>query len=193
MVFGFRLCPDLLHRLDGFAHPFEAGGVDGAVVFHLVLVPPAADPEQEAALADLIDRGHQLGGLDRVALLHQQHAGAEFDGLGDLAGRRQHHERVHRIVILFGQIAAAGKRRLARQRDMRVLRRPDGLETALLKRMGQRHRRHRIVGEEHRATELHVILPCMSPLQESRLAEDISRCHLAWRGAGSSGFQRMPW
>ena len=48
MVFGFLLHPDFLHRLDQFAHPLEAAGVDGAVVFHFVLVPAAADAEQEA-------------------------------------------------------------------------------------------------------------------------------------------------
>ena len=133
--------------------------VDGAVVFHFVLVPAAADAKQETSLAHLVDRGDQLGGLDRVALLHQQHAGAEFDGLGNLAGRGQHHERVHRVVVRFGQVAASRKWRLARQRDMRVLGRPHRLETALLERAGKLHRRHRIVGKEHRAAEMHATLP----------------------------------
>src|SRR6202043_1346594 len=84
LVFGFRFRPDLLHRLDGFAHPLEAAGVDGAVVLHFILVPASADAKQEPSLAHLVDRGDQLGGLDRVALLDQQHAGAEFDGLRDL-------------------------------------------------------------------------------------------------------------
>ena len=104
-----------------FAHPLEAGGVDGAVAFHFVLVPTAADAEEEPSLAHLVDRGDQLGGLDRVALLHQQHAGAELDGLGNLARGSQHHERVHCVVVLFGQIASSWEWRLARQRDMRVL------------------------------------------------------------------------
>jgi len=56
------------------------------VVFHFVLVPPAADAEQEPSLAHLVDRGDQLGGLDRVALLNQGHAGPDFDGPGRLAG-----------------------------------------------------------------------------------------------------------
>ena len=102
MAFGLRFRPDFLHRLDGFAHPLEAGCIDGAVVFHFVLVPASADAKQEASLAHLVDRGDQLGGLDRVTLLHQQHAWAEFDGLGDLASGSQHHERVHGVVILFG-------------------------------------------------------------------------------------------
>src|SRR5215472_4243297 len=43
---------------------------------------------------------------------------------------------------------------------MRVLGRPDLLETALLERAGKLRRRHRIIGEEHRATEMHTTLPC---------------------------------
>jgi len=43
------LRPDFLHRLDGLAHPLEARRIDGAVVFHFVLVPAAADAKQEAA------------------------------------------------------------------------------------------------------------------------------------------------
>jgi len=52
------------------------------VVFHFILVPASADAKQEPSLARLVDRGDELRGLDRVALLHQQHAGAEFDGSG---------------------------------------------------------------------------------------------------------------
>jgi hypothetical protein len=38
------------------------------VALDLVLVPPAADAEQKPAARDLIDRGDELRGLDRVAL-----------------------------------------------------------------------------------------------------------------------------
>src|SRR5438270_10493503 len=43
---------------------------------------------------------------------------------------------------------------------MRVLGRPDRLETALLERAGKLRRRHRIIGKEHRAAEMHTALPC---------------------------------
>ena len=44
---------------------------------------------------------------------------------------------------------------------MRVLGRPDRLETALLKRAGKLHRRHGIIGEEHRAAKC-IYSPCFS-------------------------------
>ena len=47
VIFRSLLRPDFLHRLDRFAHPLEAGRVDGAVVFHFVLVPATPDSEQE--------------------------------------------------------------------------------------------------------------------------------------------------
>jgi len=108
---------------------------------------------------DLVERGDQFGGLDRVALLYERHARAKFDGLGSLAGRGQHDERVHGVVIRFGQFAASRKWRLAGERDMRVLGRPYRLETALLESEGKLHCRYRIVGEEHRAAEIHATLP----------------------------------
>src|SRR6266567_4459390 len=79
-----------------------------------------------------------------------------------LVAGSQHHERVHCVVILFGQVASSREWRLARQRDVRVLRRPDRFETALLKRTGKLHRRHRIIGKEHRAAEMHGTLLAIS-------------------------------
>ena len=75
---GVVLGPDRLHRLDPLARQLVAGGEGGAVVLDLVRVPAIADAEQEAAAGDPVDRGHQLGGLDRVALHHQADAGAEL-------------------------------------------------------------------------------------------------------------------
>ena len=157
VILGLRLGPDFLHRLDALAHPLEARGVHRSVVFHLVLVPAAADAKQEAALADLIDGGDELRGLDRIALLHEQHAGAEFDRFGRRSRGSQDHERVHRIGILLGQFAAAWERRLARERNMRMLGRPDAVIAALLQRDCQLRRRHGILGKEHCTAELHVV------------------------------------
>src|SRR5271165_3500923 len=60
---------------------------------------------------------------------------------------------------------------------MRVLRRPHRLETALLERAGQLHRRHRIIGKEHRAAEMHATLPWYSLIWRLRLAGGIGRRH----------------
>src|SRR4029077_2293733 len=131
VVFGLVLGPDRLHRLDLLAHLLEARRVDRAVLPHLVLVPAAADAEQETAARDLVDRGDELCGLDRVTLNDEAYAGAELDGFGRRRGRGERHKRVHHVVILLRQFAAAGERRLAGQRDVRVLWCPDRLETAL--------------------------------------------------------------
>src|SRR5215470_7301691 len=170
VIFCSLLRPDFLHRLDRFAHPLEAGRIDGPVVFHLVLVPTSADPKQEPSLAHLVDRGHEFGGLDNVALLNEGHAGAEFDSLGHLTGRGQNHERVHGVVIGFGHLASAREGRLARQRDMRVLGHPDRLETALLKRASKLRRWHRIIGKEHRAAEMHTTPPLLPPLLATKVS-----------------------
>src|SRR5262249_26519699 len=55
VIFRSLLGPDFLHRLDRFAHPLEAGRIDGAVVFHFVLVPATPDSKQEPSLARLVD------------------------------------------------------------------------------------------------------------------------------------------
>jgi hypothetical protein len=49
----------------------KAGLEHGAVVLHFILVPAAANTEQKMAVRHLIDRGEELGRLDRVALLDQ--------------------------------------------------------------------------------------------------------------------------
>src|SRR5260370_1785339 len=115
---------------------------------------------RQPPLPHLVDRGSLLGGLDGGAPLPQQHAGAALDGLGSVTRGSQPQERVHRVVVLFGQVASSRKWRVARQWDMRVLRRPNRLETALLESAGKLHRRHRIIGKEHRAAEMHAALLC---------------------------------
>src|ERR1700730_2949097 len=81
-IFRLRLGPDLTHRLDLLAHPLEARRIDRAVILHLILVPAAADPEQEAATRDLVQRGDSLRKLDRVALDHKADAGSELELFG---------------------------------------------------------------------------------------------------------------
>ena len=75
VVFRLVLGPDRLHRLDLLAHLLHARREDRVVVLDLLLVPTAADAEDEAPARHLIDRGDELGSLDRVALDHQGDAG----------------------------------------------------------------------------------------------------------------------
>ena len=159
VVFGLGLGPDRLHRLDALAHQLGARGERRAMVFHLLGVPADADAEQEAAARDLIDRGHQLRGLDRIALVDQADAGADLQCLRRHRRGGQRHERVHRVVVLLRQIAAARERRAARGGDVRVLRRPDRFEAAGFERLGELHGCHGVVGEEHRRAEIHVRAP----------------------------------
>src|SRR5438105_14998006 len=80
-TFRLGLGPDLLHRLDLLAHLFKTGREDGAVALDLVLVPAAADAEQKPAARDVVDRGDELRGLDRVALNDEAHPGADLQSL----------------------------------------------------------------------------------------------------------------
>ena len=132
---------------------------DGAVALDLVLVPAAADAEQKPAARDLVDRGDELCGLDRVALDDEAHPGADLQGLRRHRRRGQGDERVHHVVVLLAEFAAAGRRRLARARDVRVLGRPERLEAARLERLAELGRGHRVIGEEHRRAKIHLLSP----------------------------------
>ena len=68
VIFGLRLGPDRLHRLDPLAHQLGARGEHRAVVFHLLLVPAHADAEQEAPAArpDRSRRPVSRSGSDRA-------------------------------------------------------------------------------------------------------------------------------
>ena len=112
-------------------------------------------PNRNRPLRHLIERGHQLGGLDWIALHHQTNAGAEFDGLRHRRRERQRNERIHAFGVFARQFAALRKRRRAGDRNMRVLRRPYRVEAALLQRSGERAGVHRVVGEKHRRAEFH--------------------------------------
>src|SRR5207237_3951082 len=78
VIFRLRLGPDLAHRLDLLAHLLEPSRVDRAVILHLVLVPAAADTEQETAARHLVQGSDSLRQLDRVALNREADAGIEY-------------------------------------------------------------------------------------------------------------------
>src|SRR2546423_1758830 len=75
-----------------------------------------------------------LGGLDRIALPDQARAAGDLQPGGGRGGGGERHEGVHHVVVLLRQITALRKRRAARQWDVRVLRRPERPEPALLQR-----------------------------------------------------------
>src|SRR6202022_757606 len=70
-IFRLRVGPDRLHCFDLLAHLPHARRKDRAVVLDLLLVPSATDAEQETSARHMIERGDELGGLDRVALDHE--------------------------------------------------------------------------------------------------------------------------
>ena len=159
VIFGLGLSPDHLHRLDALTRDLVARLEWRAVVRHFLGVPAGADTEQEPPRRYLVDRGHQLRGLDWIALLHQANAGADLQRLRRRGGSDQRDERIHHVVVLLRQIAAIWERRSPRHGNMRMLRRPERLEAALLECAAKLAWRHRIVGEEHRSAEMHVGSP----------------------------------
>ena len=129
------------------------------MVGHFLGVPTGADAEQEPPAGNLVDRGHQLRGLDHVALRHQADPGAEPQPLGHHRRGGQRDERVHCLGVFARQLAAGRKGRSPRQRDMRMLWRPQRFEPALLQRHRECRRADRIVGEEKCRAEIHGVSP----------------------------------
>src|ERR1700757_1013617 len=122
--------PDLLHRLDPLAHQLEAGFEGRAVILDFLGVPAAANAKEEAPARNLIDRGNELCGLDRVALHDEAHARSGLQGLGHRCRRAEHAERIHDLAIGLGDLAAARKGCPPRYWDvrMRCIARPGDVE-----------------------------------------------------------------
>ena len=125
------------------------------MIFDLLGIPAAANAEQKAAVRDLVERGDELGSLNRVALDYQAHPGAELEALRDRRRDAQRHKRVHHLVITLRQFAAAWRRGSPRHRDVRMLRDPQRLEATLLESQCELGRRDRVVGKKDRRTEFH--------------------------------------
>ena len=100
--FGLVLGPDLLHRPHLLAETLEARLVVGAVVFHLLGIPPTADAELEAPAGERVEARDFLGRDDRVALDDQADARADPDALGRGRGRHEGHERIEGVGVLLG-------------------------------------------------------------------------------------------
>ncbi len=176
MILRSLLGPDRFHRLDPFADQFPtAFEIGRAVVCHFFGVPSATDAKQKPASRHLIERGHQLGGLYRIALDHQTNASAQLNRFCHRGRERQRNERIHAFRVFARQFSALRKRRLARDRNVRVLRRPDRVEASVLKRLGKRTGIHRVVREEHRPANFHDRPPNMSCRSIARSGEHHAR------------------
>src|SRR5262245_20542768 len=77
-VLRLRLGPDGAHRLDALAHHLEARLEIRPVIQHLLCVPARSDTEEKSPVRDLIQACDLLGGLDRIALHDQAHAGGHL-------------------------------------------------------------------------------------------------------------------
>ena len=118
------LGPDRLHGEDALAHEPHAGPRVGAVVGHLLAVPPRSDAEVDAAAGEVVEAGDRLGGDDRVALRDEADAAADAQRRRGGERHRHGHEQVVGVRVLAGQrrrARAAAGRRPAAGGDVRVL------------------------------------------------------------------------
>ena len=131
------LRPELLHRQRALAHDRETGPVGRAVVFHLLDIPAAAEPEDEAPAREPVEAGHGLGGHDGVPLRQQADAGAEGQLLGRGCCESERHEGVMGVRIALLQRAAGREGRAPAGGDVGVLGHEERLETPVLKGAGE--------------------------------------------------------
>src|SRR5438270_8133707 len=158
VIFGFLLGPQRLHREDTLAHQLEARVVAGAVVLHLLDIPAAADPEDEAAARQLIEAGDAFRRDDRIALGNECDAGAEHQLSGRRCGEGQRDERIMRMGVALRQFAAARERRLAADRDMGVLGDEQRFKAAVLQRARQLDDVDAVICRKVKNPDLHVLL-----------------------------------
>src|SRR5207253_7131762 len=179
----FVLGPDALHGEHALAQHAPALLEVGAVVLHLLGVPPAADAEEDAPAREEVEARDLLGGGDRVALDEQADPRADLEGGGHGGRRRQGHERVVRVPVLLRQRRTAGPWAPPRGRAAGVLRAAERLEAAALDRARQVVDPHRVVGGEHDDAEVHGLRYRPAPRRVKR--------HVRSRAAGvGSG---RPW
>src|ERR1700680_659607 len=91
-----------------------------AVVHHLVDVPSEADPKNESAVGEHVDRRDLLGQHYRIVLGDQADARAQNQALGPVRGASEGHQRVERAFVLFRQSPARWIRGLPASGDVGV-------------------------------------------------------------------------
>src|ERR1700686_1027127 len=98
------LGPNLLHCLNALAQYLPSTPEIGAMIFHLLAIPTAADSENYAAVRDHVERRDLLRQQNRIALDDETDSSAELDPLGGDGRRGQCDELVVRVPILGRQI-----------------------------------------------------------------------------------------
>jgi hypothetical protein len=93
--------------------------------------------------------------VDRVALHDQADAGGDQQLAGGRGRRGECDERVVGVAVLARQLAAAGIRRRAADRDVRVLGDEQRLEPVLLDHPRQLVRLDRVLGGKREDADLH--------------------------------------
>jgi hypothetical protein len=104
---GLFLGPDLLHRVNPLAQQRHAGLRVGAVVAHLLEVPPGSHADGGPTAGDVVEAGYLLGRGDGVAFDQQEDPGAHHEPLGAHRRRGEGHERIECPVVLPRELAAA--------------------------------------------------------------------------------------
>jgi hypothetical protein len=130
--------------------------VAGAVVFHFLDVPAAADAEHEAAARQLVEAGDTFRGDDRIALGNEADAGAENQLAGRRCGEGQRDKRVVGVGVALRQVTAARERALAAHRDVGVLGHEQRFETALFERLRQLDNVDAVIGREIENADPHM-------------------------------------
>jgi hypothetical protein len=137
----------------------RSAGRRHAVVGQLVGVPAEPDPERHPPAGEVVQGGDGFRERNRIVLGGQRDGGAEPDPGRHRGRHAQRHPRVQRAhVAVIGQLGGAGARvrRLAPDRDVRVLGHVEAVEAGRLGRLrGLRRGDAAIAGEEHDAEAHH--------------------------------------
>ena len=131
---GDLLRPDRLHRKHMLAQHLPAPRRVDAMVAHLRLVPPGADPERHSTARNDIEGGDCLRHDDRVMLRDKRDARPEPEAIGDGRDGRQRDEGVDHALACLEPGGVVGNEGPHRQRDVRVLGQVERLEAMMLER-----------------------------------------------------------
>ena len=148
MVLGRVFAPHGLDRLGAVAHHLEAILEHGAVVLHLLGVPPRPDAELEAPAGQQVEGRALLGEHDGIALGEQRDRGTDAKRLRRRGGVGESDEGVDGVLVLLRQLRAARPRAPAAGGDVGVLGHEERFESAVLALAGELVDADGVVGGE---------------------------------------------